>query len=609
MTDGVMQYLDPRRSLAAGVVWLIVALALVFSVAAAVWVGSIARETVLAQHIRRLALETDQLSSDVGQALAARLDAIREAGRLCDAKGAGGPEPCLRAVFAELLATYPQLDWLTIADGDGTIVASQGPAPVPGEAQTRPWFSVGLERPWLGNVVGGGAADGNSGLPTMVLGDLAAPIRDASGRVVGVVVSRLSWQRAMNHPKRLTDDHDPDNPTQAWILDRQGVVLVGPDGTRGKPWDGIATAPPVAPESGTPQFERLAQGGLALVAGSPVIASKEIAALGWQVRISEPKERVYQRANAIARRILWVSLALGAATALAGTIAARELTRRLKDLTISVRNVGHDQTAPLELPRGTDEVAQLGRAFSSILGDLQEERRELERRVSVRTLEVQRLAEESRYASIGRERLKIARDLHDTLAHSMMALLSEIRMLRRLHARDPDSLGAELARAEQVAHQGLSEARNAISQMRDNAVRETGLGPALAKAFDKVIDRTGLTGSFEADPEAARVGDERAEVMLRMALEVLRNIEQHAKATRLAGYLRMTRGPNLELMIEDNGIGFDPNTARPGHYGIMGLREQAEVIGATLRIDSKPDEGTRIIIQLPLAPVAFPTIG
>ena len=96
------------------------------------------------------------------------------------------------------------------------------------------------------------------------------------------------------------------------------------------------------------------------------------------------------------------------------------------------------------MPPGLDEVSQLGAAFAGILDDLRQERRELqslsselERRVTVRTLEVERFAEESRYSAIVRERLKIARDLHDTLAHSMMAMLSEIRFLRKLQAHDP----------------------------------------------------------------------------------------------------------------------------------------------------------------------------
>jgi hypothetical protein len=84
----VLRNIDPRRSLVASAMWLIVALAVTFSIAAAVWVGSIARANVLQQHIRRLALETDKLSSDLGQALSARLDAVRAAGPLLRATNA-----------------------------------------------------------------------------------------------------------------------------------------------------------------------------------------------------------------------------------------------------------------------------------------------------------------------------------------------------------------------------------------------------------------------------------------------------------------------------------------------------------------------------------------
>jgi len=313
---------------------------------------------------------------------------------------------------------------------------------------------------------------------------------------------------------------------------------------------------------------------------------------------------VYQRADAVAIRIIWVSLCLGALTALVGALGARHLTRRLKKLARSVNDVGENEATKIEVPVGVDEVAQLGRAFAKILEDLQEERRELERRVAVRTHEVERLAEESRYAAIVRERLKIARDLHDTLAHSMMAILSEIRLLRRLHSRDPAALAGELERAEQIAHQGLTEARSAITQMRANAVRETGLGPALANAFEKFIDHTGLSGEFSADAEAARFGDERGEAFLRIAQEAFRNIERHAMSTRVIVKLQIV-DTRLELRIEDNGIGFDPQTTRPGHYGITGLREQAELMGAELRIDSKPNEGTIVCVSLPLSPVAF----
>jgi signal transduction histidine kinase len=342
-----------------------------------------------------------------------------------------------------------------------------------------------------------------------------------------------------------------------------------------------------------------------LVSRAPIGGDNELASLGWQVQLGEPSARVYLRADAVAYRILWISLGLGAITALFGVQAARQLTQRLRRLTLSVTQVGADENARLDVPAGVDEVARLGSAFARILGDLQEERRELERRVAVRTREVERLAAESRYASIVRERLQIARDLHDTLAHSMMAMLSEIRLMRRLHQRDPQALGEELQRAEEVAHNGLIEVRKAIPQMRSSAVRETGLGPALAAALNHFIDRTGITGEFAADPEAARFGDERGETFLRIAQEALRNVERHAQAMRVSVALSIA-GARLVLSIVDDGVGFDPARIAPGHFGLIGLREQAELIGGELCIDSRLDQGTTITLAVSLAPVSFP---
>src|SRR5208283_2814204 len=329
-------------------------------------------------------------------------------------------------------------------------------------------------------------------------------------------------------------------------------------------WSGAPIEQSGAATLAAPEFERLPDGRHVLVSRSLLSAGADVAPLGWQVQLTEPNERVYQRANALALKILWISMCLGAATALLGVLGARQLTGRLKRLARSVASVGQSEAAEIEVPRGVDEVAQLAQAFAKILGDLQRERRELqslsgelERRVAVRTREVERLAEESRYAAIVRERLKIARDLHDTLAHSMMAILSEIRFLRRLQARDPAALPEELARAEQVAHEGLKEARTAITQMRVNAVRDTGLGAALSSDFERFINRSGLCGEFSADVESARFGDERAETILRMAQEALRNVERHARASRVSVRLQATDGTQLRLQIEDDGVGFD----------------------------------------------------
>jgi signal transduction histidine kinase len=602
--------IDPRRSLVAGLIWLVVALALSFACAASLWAGRVAREIVVQQHVRRLLLETDQLGSDLGQAVSARMAAARTVRTATPRE----------RTYAVLVAQYPDQGWIALADETGTVIAGDGSFPEGTNVVAAPWFSSGRERPWIGIIDAGG--DSVMGNRSPLLGDLSLPLRDAAGRTLGVVATHLTWRWATGDLLRLSAGPEPS--AQTLILDADDRVMVGPKALLNRRWQGIPTRgpqlietaevvpkahDPAGPAVHVPRFESLPGGQPVLVARSPVLVEPDGAAPGWQVQLSEPKERVYQRADALAVRILWISVCLGAATALIGALGARHLTNRLRRLTRSAASVGRNEIERIEVPDGRDEVAQLAGAFAKVLDDLRSERSELlalsgelERRVAVRTREVVRLAEESRYAAIVRERLNIARDLHDTLAHSMMAMLSEVRLLRKLQAHDPASLPDELARAEEVAHAGLNEARTAIAQMRLHAVRDTGLGPALAKAFDRFIDRTGLIGEFTADNEAARFGDERAETLFRMAEEALRNIERHAMASRVTVSLSMKNETHLCLQIDDDGTGFDTGLSRPGHFGLLGLREQAQLIDAELHIRSAPNEGATLSVTLRIAP-------
>ncbi len=600
MTSALIQGMDPRRSLVAGLIWLVVALTASFAVTASLWVGRVAREIVVQQHVRRLVLETDQLGSDLGQALDSRFTAARAASR------SATPEQ----TFSYLTQMYPHLGWIALADPNGTVIGSDGTVPLGATVADSAWFSQALQHPWIGLI-----AQPVRDAKLQPLGDVSLPLRDADGRTTAVIAAHLTWRWAARDLQRLSASLDPRGSAQTLILDGE-VVRVGPAAWLDRPWEGIVikTAPPIEPNpsfepapSAAPRFELLA-GQTVLVARAPILLDRA-AAPQWQVQLSEPKDQVYQRADALAHRILWISICLGAITALIGALGARHLTNRLRRLTRSAGAVGRNEVARIEVPRGRDEVAQLAAAFAKVLDDLRQERSELltlsgelERRVTVRTREVQRLAEEARYAAVVRERLKIARDLHDTLAHSMMAMLSEVRLLRKLQVHDPASLPDELARAEEVAHEGLNEARTAITQMRVNAVRDTGLGAALAIACERFGDRTGLAVEFSSDPEAASFGDERAETLFRMAEEALRNIERHAMASRVAVALQTVDGSHVRLRIADDGIGFDTELPRSGHYGIVGLREQAQLIGAELAIVSTPERGTTVTVVLRTRP-------
>ena len=466
-----------------------------FATAAAIWVGGIARENVLEQHVRRLSLETDQLSSDLSEALAARVGAVNTARMLLGRSGRADTQLDLSRSYAELVSAYPQLDWVAMADATGTVVRSNGSLREGSRVDSSQWFVAGLKVPWVGVIEDTHKATRGSAPTTPsdigALGDVSIPVHDNDGQLVGVVAAHLSWRRTPDHAPRLTDETDLPRLTEAYVLNAADVVLIGPATSRGQPWSGvqISGTQKVIPghsaiSAAYPVFERLTDGRRVLVSRAPLSTAPELASFGLQVLLSEPNERVYQRANAVTREILWASLSIGVIIALIGALGIRHLTRRLERLTLSVALVRRNDTATIDVPEGIDEVSQLGEAFANLIRDLAQERSELktlaselERRVAVRTSEVERLAEESRYAAVVRERLKLARALHDTLAHSMMAIISEIRFIRRLQTQDPASVPEELKRAEELAHEGLSEARSAIAQMRAATVREAGLGP------------------------------------------------------------------------------------------------------------------------------------
>jgi signal transduction histidine kinase len=342
---------------------------------------------------------------------------------------------------------------------------------------------------------------------------------------------------------------------------------------------------------------------------APDDAAPALAALGLHVAVLQPSDETGDGGGNLQEKLTAISILLSITAALIGAAFAQRLTRRLANLTTQVRRIARQEADGIVAPTGRDEVAVLGRAFSRLLDALRQEHdeldqltQELELRVEARTREVERLAADNRYAAVLRERLRLARDLHDTLAHSMMAMLVEVRTLRMLHEHDPGRLGAELDRAEELARQGLKEARDAVSQMRLNAVRDLGLGAALAGAANRFAERTGLDVRFAADSQAASFADERAETMFRIAEEALRNIGQHANASHVEVSLKDAGDDAVELVIADDGVGFDPGAPHPGHYGVLGIREQAELIGAELELRSTPGGGASVQLRLRVGP-------
>jgi PAS domain S-box-containing protein len=217
--------------------------------------------------------------------------------------------------------------------------------------------------------------------------------------------------------------------------------------------------------------------------------------------------------------------------------------------------------------------------------------------------EATRGAEEARRNAVMRERLRIAHDLHDTLVHSLVALVPQLRLIRKVAgAKADERLVDELDRAENAAREGLTRARAALSDLRSHNVEPQGLGAALETLGRRFSERTGVAALVDFDPRAADPQPEIAEVFFRIAEEALRNAELHASATRVGVYLSADEDGTHTLVIADDGRGFDSRQAVEGHFGLTGIREQAELIGAIFTLDTEPGGGVRIgIVAPPLA--------
>ena len=195
--------------------------------------------------------------------------------------------------------------------------------------------------------------------------------------------------------------------------------------------------------------------------------------------------------------------------------------------------------------------------------------------------------------AVSRERNRMARDLHDTLAHSLSALTVQLEALRTLITNDPDAARAAVDDVAELARRGLEESRRAIQALRTGPVETLGLVGALREAIQTLQERTGVQASLGTAGEEALLTPEEAQALYRIAEEALSNIERHANAQQVD--VRLDCGADrIDLVIRDDGAGFDPATVDLERYGLTGMRERAAMIGASVEVNSHPGGGTEV---------------
>ena len=206
--------------------------------------------------------------------------------------------------------------------------------------------------------------------------------------------------------------------------------------------------------------------------------------------------------------------------------------------------------------------------------------------------------------TISRERNRLARELHDTLAHSLSAVTLQLEAVRALWDINPMAARNMLARADETARTGLTEARRALQALRATPLQDLGLELALEGLACNAADRCGAQLKLELSPEPARnLSPPVEQSIYRIAQEALENTVRHAGARHLMVRLALDNGAvSLEITDDGQGIRDEKWLLENGsdeHLGIRGMRERAARIGGTLAIRSRPGDGTQVNLTVP----------
>jgi len=195
------------------------------------------------------------------------------------------------------------------------------------------------------------------------------------------------------------------------------------------------------------------------------------------------------------------------------------------------------------------------------------------------------------------ERNRLARELHDTLAHTLSSVSVQLEAIKALFDRDPAEAKNMLGQTIKNTKNGLTETRRTLVDLRSSELESYGLTQAIRNMGNSSAERGGFKISFHLDKGMDVLSDEIGHCLYRTTQEALENTLQHANAENVSINLLFDRDA-IKLQVIDDGIGFDAKQVRKVHLGIRGMRERVEMLGGTFTVDSSLGSSTEITAVL-----------
>jgi nitrate/nitrite-specific signal transduction histidine kinase len=233
---------------------------------------------------------------------------------------------------------------------------------------------------------------------------------------------------------------------------------------------------------------------------------------------------------------------------------------------------------------GKHESGQLAAEESSLLSSIGQQ-------IGV-AMENAHLYEQAEQTAIAEERTRLARELHDAVTQTLFSANLIADVIPRIWKRDPDEGMQNLEELRQLTRGALAEMRTLLLEMRPETLERVDIKSLLSQLADAFIGRVRVPVSLDIQGDCELTHDVKL-VFYRVAQEALNNIAKHAGARQVDIHLSCHPG-QMNLIIQDDGLGFDPTSITPEHLGIAIMRERASSIGASVKIESQVGQGATV---------------
>ena len=209
----------------------------------------------------------------------------------------------------------------------------------------------------------------------------------------------------------------------------------------------------------------------------------------------------------------------------------------------------------------------------------------------------------SHYAStleqltVSRERNRLARELHDTLAHSLTAISVSLETAKAYFDIDSNKTRDLIDRSLESTRLGVDETRRALKALRSSSLEDMGLNLAIQRASESAAARFHLNLTLDIKNPMPTLSPDVEQTIYRIAQECIENIASHSRAKNFS--VRLDSNGHITLTIQDDGIGFNLDAEKStGHFGLIGMRERAELVGGKLKIESEKGKGTKVVLTI-----------